>query len=46
MIFMDTIARQNPEIIAQMGKLFNEAHTPDKNWPLLVSDNSQFIQAN
>lgn len=40
------IAKQNPGIIAQMEILFKEAHTPDKNWPLLVNESSQFIQAN
>lgn len=40
------VARQNPGLIAQMEKLFKEAHTPDKNWPLLMNESSQIIQAN
>lgn len=32
------IAAQHPDVVARMSMLMKEAHTPDKNWPLLAGE--------
>jgi arylsulfatase A-like enzyme len=35
------VAAKYPALVIQMEKLFKEAHQPDANWPLLVSEGAQ-----